>query len=54
MTQARLNILEDGNYRLGEVMKQVEVPTEAGRIAKSTNYRRFGNFDDALDALSWN
>ena len=54
MTQARLNILEDGNYRLGEVMRQVEVPTEGGRVAKSTNLRRFGNIDDALGALGWN
>lgn len=53
MTQARLDILEDGSYHINEVMKQTEVPTEEGRIGKSTNLRRFSSWDDAVDAIAW-
>ena len=53
ITQAALDVWDDGSYHIQQVMKRTEVPAEGGRIGKTTNLRRYAEWDDAMDALDW-
>ena len=54
ITQANAEKWDDGSFHILQILKNVEVPVEGGRLAKSTNLKKYDEWDDAMSALDWN